>query len=391
MGMSNLIASYACFPNDSCGRLHVESPHELMTCFGVDLDRIVHSVAFRRLEYKTQVFVNHEGDHYRTRLTHSLEVSQVARTLAGALGLNTELSESIALAHDLGHTPFGHAGEDALNDSMKDFGGFNHNDQVLRILTDLESPFIGFNGLNLTWETLEGVVKHNGPVVKGSNPKADLLHSVFAYNEQHNLRLDTYPSGEAQVAALADDIAYSSHDIDDGLRAGLFRVEDLYKLPIVGEIFKTTYEQGQGVDPYRLNYKATGLFVETMIRDVVKEFKLKVQKHTIKSVDDIRNLGESMVHFSDPIQACRQELRAFLFEKMYHHYRVNRMTHKARRTVRGLFESFMEAPQCLPTTWQKQMESGDAAHKARTVADYIAGMTDRYAIQEYQKVIDLNP
>src|SRR4029077_10731386 len=286
-------APYASNPENSRGRLHPEPEHEMRSPFQRDRDRIIHSSAFRRLKHKTQVFVYHEGDHYRTRLTHSLEVAQIARTIARALGLDEDLAEALALAHDLGHTPFGHAGEESLNAEMASHGGFSHNDQTLRILTRLEHGYAEFDGLNLTWETLEGTAKHNGPL------EAPVPPSIAEYNARHELRLDTYPGPEAQVAALADDIAYNNHDIDDGLRAGLFAVADLSDVPLVGPVFGEVAQRYPGLDEPRLIHESVRRMIDRMVRDMVAEPRSRLADAKVKSADDIRALGRPVAAFSE--------------------------------------------------------------------------------------------
>jgi dGTPase len=374
-------APYASKPEESRGRLYPEPEHEMRSPFSRDRDRVIHSTAFRRLKHKTQVFVYHEGDHYRTRLTHSLEVAQIARTIARALGLDEDLAEALALAHDLGHTPFGHAGEEALNAAMAEFGGFSHNDQTLRILTQLEHGYAEFDGLNLTWEVLEGTVKHNGPL------EAPLAPSIAAYNSRHDLRLDTYAGAEAQVASLADDIAYNNHDIDDGLRAGLFGVADLTDVPLVGPVFHEVAARYPGVEEPRLIHEAIRRMIDRMVRDMVGETRARLADSGVMSADEIRALGRPVASFSDAMRANDRALKRFLYERMYRHYRVNRMSHKARRVVRELFQLFLDEPECLPSEW-RAAASGDTPVKARTVADYLAGMTDRFALDEHRRLFD---
>ena len=351
--------------------------------FSRDRDRIIHSTAFRRLKHKTQVFVYHEGDHYRTRLTHSLEVAQIARTIARALGLDEDLAEALALAHDLGHTPFGHAGEEALNAEMVEYGGFSHNEQTLRILTQLERGYAEFDGLNLTWEALEGTVKHNGPL------EAPLPRTIAAYNARHDLRLDTYAGPEAQVAALADDIAYNNHDIDDGLRAGLFAVADLADVPLVGPVFQEVAARYPGLEEARLIHESIRRMIDRMVRDMVAETRARLADSGARSADDIRALGRPVAVFSDAMRDNDRALKGFLHERMYRHYRVNRMSHKARRVVHELFQLFLAEPECLPSEWRAAAACGDAALAARTVADYLAGMTDRFALDEHRRLFDI--
>ncbi len=350
--------------------------------FQRDRDRVIHSTAFRRLKHKTQVFVYHEGDHYRTRLTHSLEVAQIARDASRALGLDEDLAEAIALAHDIGHTPFGHAGEDALNAAMAEFGGFSHNEQTLRILTRLEHGYAEFDGLNLTWETLEGTVKHNGPL------EAPLPPSIAEYDRRHALDLDHYTAAEAQIAALADDIAYNNHDIDDGLRAGLFAVADLADVPLVGPVFHEVSARYPGLDEPRLIHEAIRRMIDRMVRDMVAESSARLADSAVKSADDIRSLGRPIAAFSEAMRDNDRALKRFLHERMYRHYRVNRMSLKARRVVRELFQAFLAEPECLPSEWRATASCGAPADRARIVADYLAGMTDRFALDEHRRLFD---
>jgi dGTPase len=382
MTMPTPLAPYACRAEESRGRLHSEPESPSRSAFQRDRDRIIHSTAFRRLQYKTQVFVYHEGDHYRTRLTHSLEVAQIARTISRALGLNEDLAEALALAHDLGHTPFGHAGEEALDAVMQAWGGFSHNDQTLRILTRLERRYAGFDGLNLTWETLEGTVKHNGPL-------ADPLPATIAhYVRAHDLELATWPSAEAQVAALADDIAYNNHDIDDGLRAGLFAIGDLDRIPLVGPVFAEVRAQHGALDEARLVHEAIRRLIDRMVGDLVAETRRRLADSGVRSVAEIRALGRPVAAFSAGMQANDAALKSFLFERMYRHYRVNRMSSKARRIVQELFRLLHSEPHCLPTEWRHYCAEQNETVTARTVADYIAGMTDRYALDEHYRLFD---
>jgi dGTPase len=375
-------APYASKPEESRGRLYPEPEHEMRSPFSRDRDRVIHSTAFRRLKHKTQVFVYHEGDHYRTRLTHSLEVAQIARTIARALGLDEDLAEALALAHDLGHTPFGHAGEEALNVEMADYGGFSHNEQTLRILTHLEHGYAEFDGLNLTWEALEGTVKHNGPLPPPLPP------SIAEYDKRHKLELDDYAGPEAQVSSLADDIAYNNHDIDDGLRAGLFGVADLAEVPLVGPVFHEVGARYPGIEEPRLIHESIRRMIDRMVRDMVAETRARLADSGAKSAADIRALGRPVAAFSDAMRDNDRALKRFLYERMYRHYRVNRMSHKARRVVRELFRLFLAEPECLPSEWRTAASCGDTAVAARTVADYLAGMTDRFALDEHRRLFD---
>lgn len=356
--------------------------------FQRDRDRIVHSAAFRRLEYKTQVFVNHEGDHYRTRLTHSLEVAQIARAMARCLGLCEDLAEALALVHDVGHPPFGHAGEHALNEAMKPYGGFDANAQTIKILTSLEVRYAGFDGLNLCWETLEGTAKHNGPMLGNGKTEADLPAILREYNQRHDLRLHEYASAEAQIASLSDDIAYNNHDMDDGLRAGLFMVEDLVDIPVVGSVFKEVATLYKGSSQQRLIHEALRRIIDRMVKDVIHTTQENIARFKVETAEDIRHLNRPLVGFSEELQACNTVLKNFLMDNMYRHYKVCRMTSKAKRVVKDLFALFMAEPECLPLEWRPQVK--DKQVMAETVTDYIAGMTDRFAIQEHQRLFDLD-
>jgi dGTPase len=386
MDWAVLRAPYASNPEKSRGRLHREPEHEMRSPFQRDRDRIIHSTAFRRLMHKTQVFVTHEGDHYRTRLTHSLEVAQIARTIARALGLDEDLAEALALAHDLGHTPFGHAGEEALNAEMAPYGGFSHNDHTLRILTRLEHGYADFDGLNLTWETLEGTVKHNGPLL-GPEIERPVPPSIAEYDRRHTLELDSFPGPEAQIAALSDDIAYNNHDIDDGLRAGLFTVPDLNEVPLVGPVFAEVAHAHRKLDESRLARESIRRLIDRMVRDLVAETRRRIAESGVKSADEVRQLGRPVAGFSETMRNHDRALKRFLFERMYRHYRVNRMSSKARRIVRELFRLFLTQPECLPGEW-RALAGGGEAERARLVADYLAGMTDRFALDEHRRLFD---
>ena len=359
----------------------MRSPHQR------DRDRIIHSTAFRRLEYKTQVFVNHEGDHYRTRLTHSLEVAQLARCIARTLELNEDLAEALALAHDLGHPPFGHAGEDGLNAAMKDFGGFDHNAQTIRIITHLENKYADFDGLNLTWEVLEGIAKHNGPLVGRPNSKP-LPRALKYYTEQQDLELQNYASMEAQVAAIADDIAYNNHDIDDGLRAGFFKLEDLELLPLLGDLIKEVRAQHPMLSGQRHAHEVIRRMINRMVGDVLVTTRGNVTRLRIASPDHVRQAGVALVAFSSEMELVNKSIKSFLFKHMYRHFKVNRMTSKARRVVGELFEFFLNEPNCLPSVWYAQTDGARTQRTAEIIADFIAGMTDRFALEEYARVFD---
>jgi len=378
------LAPFASHPENSRGRLHPQTESAIRTVFQRDRDRIVHSTAFRRLQYKTQVFVIHECDHYRTRLTHSLEVAQIARSVTLALGLNEDLGEAIALAHDLGHTPFGHGGEKALNAAMAPFGGFDHNEQTFRILTNLERRYAGFDGLNLTWEALEGIVKHNGP--QTAEDGQGVSQSVAAYNETWDLELANYAGPEAQVAAIADEIAYNNHDIDDGLRAGLFQVADLDEVPMVGAIFSEVRETYPDIDDSRLINESVRRLIDRMVNDVLAETETRLADAKSKTVDDIRGLGAPLVAFSDEMRKNGLAIREFLFARMYRHDKVMVKTNLMQDVVLALFEHYLQHPAALPSDWQVEAGYPGSRVTARLVADYIAGMTDRFALEECRRL-----
>lgn len=391
------LAIYACRPDQSRGRIYNEPESKNRTPFQRDRDRIIHCGAFRRLKYKTQVFVYHEGDHYRTRLTHTLEVAQIARSLARALMVNEDLAEAVALAHDLGHTPFAHVGEEVMEECMKDVGGFDHNDQSLRVLTLLENRYPKWRGLNLTWESLEGVAKHNGPLIKaGENPeKVGLPVTVIAVNKQMDLELDTYASLEAQVAALADDIAYNNHDVEDGLRAGLFNMEKLRSVPLLAEIIPQVEALYPDVSEKIMMHEVIREMIGAMITDVLDETRRRLKAANPQCVDDIRRAKNVMVAFSDEMLPRVNELREFLWENMYRHSTVRRMRMKVSRIVKDLYDAFMGEFALLPQEWQETIKSTGAdapdriVDRARIIADYIAGMTDRYAIKEHERLFEL--
>ncbi len=378
------MAPFACRPAESRGRLHLEAESRTRSPFQRDRDRIIHSAAFRRLQYKTQVFVYHEGDNFRTRLTHSLEVAQIARSISRQLGLDEDLAEALALAHDLGHPPFGHAGEDALKEMMKPYGGFDHNAQSLRVVTLLEARYPGFDGLNLTWETLEGLVKHNGPLKKPSMPAY-----IAAYQAGHDLELSTWPSAEAQVAALSDDIAYNNHDVEDGLRAGLFAIDDLKPIPVVGPMFEEISKRHPGLDHARLIHSLVRELIGAMVEDLVGETRSRIESARLESAADVRHLGRALVGFSAQMVEADRALKKFLFAHMYRHYKVNRMTSKARRVVRDLFALFLAEPECLPEEWRERANGVGTSETALLVCDYVAGMTDRFALEEHRRLFDL--
>ena len=376
-------ANYACTPSDSRGRLYPEAESGHRSCFQRDRDRIIHASSFRRLKHKTQVFVEHEGDYFRTRLTHSIEVAQVARTIARALGANEDLTEAIALAHDLGHTPFGHTGEDALCDLMAPYGGFDHNAQAIRIVTNLERHYADFDGLNLTWESLEGIAKHNGPVA------APYPWALAEYNARHDLELTTYASLEAQIAAIADDIAYNHHDLHDGLRAGLFEVADIMALPLVGPCFGEVDTAYPNLDPTRRRHEALRRFFGVLVEDVIAYATTALGALEPASPQDIRHARRAMVRFSDQVFADLKEVRAFLFTRMYRAPRVVETRAIVTDVVNDLFPHMMAHPDQLPRQWQAEVRAAqDDTTLARLVCDYIAGMTDRFALQTHRRIFN---
>jgi dGTPase len=381
-------APFAQHPSASRGRKVPEAHSRTRTDFARDRDRIIHCTAFRRLKEKTQVFVAHEGDHFRTRLTHSLEVAQIARSLATAMGLDADLAETVALAHDLGHPPFGHAGEDELQVQMQGFGGFDHNVQTFRVVTKLERRYPRFDGLNLTWETLEGVIKHNGPV---TDQLAKPSWSAIAeFDAQYALRLDTWASAEAQVAALADDIAYNNHDVDDGVVAGLFNLDELSAVPLIGPHVASARADYPDCDPGILRLEAVRRMIGAMVDDVMAETARRAEAGKVGSPEDVRMLGHALVAFSRDMVEDLGQLRLFLMERMYRYWKVNRTRSQARRILAEMFQLFMAEPDVLPTEWCARAEGRDEAGRARVVCDYIAGMTDRFAIEEHRKLFHLD-
>ncbi len=376
-----MYAPYASDPARTRGRRVWEEESSFRSCFQRDRDRIIHSSAFRRLKHKTQVFVEHEGDYFRTRLTHSIEVAQVARTIAGALGLNGELTEAVALAHDLGHTPFGHTGEDALHALMAPYGGFDHNAQAIKIVTQLERHYAQFDGLNLTWETLEAIAKHNGPVT------GELPYALAEYDREHTLELDTHASAEAQVAALADDIAYNNHDLHDGLRANLFTDDEICALPIVGPAYVEVDRKYPNLEPRRRRHEALRQVFGVMVADVIETSRELLEDSGAATVEDIRHLGRPVIKFSDALWADLKEIRAFLFTRMYRAPSVMEKRAEVTEVVEALFPLFMQRPDLMPARWQTRLRHVDETTLARTVSDYIAGMTDRFALQEHARLI----
>jgi dGTPase len=379
--------SYATDPAASRGRLHPEAESTHRSPFERDRDRVIHASAFRRLKGKTQVFVAHEGDHYRTRLTHSLEVAQIARAVARRLGLDDDLAEALGLAHDLGHPPFGHTGEDVLDACMEGFGGFDHNAQTLRVLTKLESRYPAFDGLNLAWETLEGVVKHNGPLIRAGRKLKDLPVAIQEYDKAHDLELATWPGPEAQVAAHADDVAYNNHDIDDGLRAGLFTLTEIREeVAMVARVVSAVEAQYPHAEEGRVIAESVRRLIGDWVDDLVTETERRVARLKPQSAEDVRAAGEPLVGFSDALREEEAVLRRFLMARMYRHWKVNRSRSQAKRVLKELFDVFLADPELLPPNWQDGGD-GPAGHKtARLICDYIAGMTDDYAIEEHRRL-----
>ena len=388
----NYNKSYRTLFKDTKGRFYKEKESTNRSPYMRDRDRLIHSAAFRRLEHKTQVFVQHEGDNFRSRLTHTIEVSQIARSLANSMDLDLDLAETIALAHDLGHAPFGHAGEDELNSLMLNKGGFDHNAQTLRIVTKLEKKYAQFDGLNLTWEALEGIVKHNGPINKDI-PTVLKEHQehILKNKPEHDLKLNFYPGLEAQVAAISDDIAYCNHDIDDGIRAGLFSIEDLECIDHIGVIVSSIRSKWPKIEKRRLVHETIRVLINSMVNDVVNETINIIKKEKFSHVEEIRNYGKTIVKFSDKLYYNNNQLRSFLHKEMYKHTIVNRMTLKAKKIISDLFNAFSEDISVLPTEWRNiaDKEKSDF-QKYRIIADYIAGMTDRYAVMEHKRLFDMH-
>jgi dGTPase len=389
-------ASFASDPDHVRGRRVFEEESDFRSCFQRDRDRIIHASAFRRLKHKTQVFVEHEGDYYRTRLTHSIEVAQVARTIAGALHLNPELTEAVALAHDLGHPPFGHTGEDALHALMQPYGGFDHNAQAIKIVTSLERHYAEFDGLNLTWETLEGIAKHNGPVTpqKGDTSSSGALpHALADYNAVHDLELHTHASAEAQVAALSDDIAYNNHDLHDGLRAGLFQERDIMELPLIGAAYAQVDARYPELDPYRRRHEALRRVFGVMVADVIETSRTRLEESNATCAADIRHLGRPVICFSETMWRDLGEIRRFLFTRMYRAPAVMKIRAEVTGVVEQLFPLYVAQPDLLPPDWSNSIAGAgtDRTMLARIVADYIAGMTDRFALQEHERLIGGTP
>jgi len=389
--MADLRALYASDPAATRGRLIPEAASPTRTEFQRDRDRIVHSTAFRRLAYKTQVFVHAEGDHFRTRLTHTIEVAQIARALARALRLDDDLAEAIALGHDLGHTPFGHTGEDALDACLADHGGFEHNSHGLRIVTELERRYAGFDGLNLTQETVEGLVKHNGPMLEANGEPTPRWRArgvpaaILAYDARQSLDLDAHASLEAQAAAIADDIAYNAHDIDDGLRAGLLSVEAIRSVPFIGAVLDEIEARHPHLELARLVNELTRRVITRFIEDAIGESGRRIAESGAASADEARRAGRALVAFSEPLARADREIKSFLFAHLYRHESVQRVRLKADEMVRALYHAYSERPAEMGEQWRQRALHGP---RERAVADYIAGMTDRFAVNEYRRLFD---
>ena len=384
-----MLARFAADPsfakNKTNHRYFNEDESNFRSCYQRDRDRILHCSAFRRLKHKTQVFVEHEGDYFRTRLTHTLEVAQVARTISTALDLNFDLSETIALAHDLGHAPFGHTGEEALDDLMKAYGGFDHNAQALRIVTKLERHYADFDGLNLTWDTLEGIAKHNGPV------EYPIPYALKNYNSVQSLDLESFASAEAQVAAISDDIAYNSHDLHDGLRAKLFTDDDLKQLPLLNQCYGAVDKIYPNLDQYRRRHEALRRFFGMLVEDVISKSKIIILELSPKSIDDIRNAGKSVIQFSDEVFLALKEIKSFLFNNMYRAPKVVEMRKVVTIKLQNLFKKYFDDPSFLPSDWKLKSDfTTSETDLARMVADYISGMTDRYALNQYSQLFEVD-
>jgi dGTPase len=390
-------ALYACDPEHSRGRLHAEPVSKSRSAFRRDCDRIIHATAFRRLKHKTQVFVFDEGDHYRTRLTHTLEVTQVARALARRLRLDEDLAEALALAHDLGHPPFGHAGERALDACLAAFGGFDHNAQTLRVVTALERRYPGFDGLNLTWETLEGLVKHNGPLTdRNGTPLARYREhgvpaTILDYSRLQDLQLWSFAGVEAQIAAFADDIAYDAHDIDDGLRAELFDLDEIAAVPLPGKIIGEVRAAHPRLDAHRLVHELVRQLIGLLIDDVVAETGRRLATLAPRSVDDVRRAPSPVAAFSAAMGEADRAIKSFLEKRMYRHPRVMRVMDQAADVVRDLFARYSTQPAELPAEWKEGLDALDEASRMRRIADFIAGMTDRFALAEHARLFDSTP
>jgi dGTPase len=389
------LAPYACLAANSRGRFIDEKKSATRPPFQRDRDRIIHSTTFRRLKHKTQVFVYHEGDHYRTRLTHSIEVSQIARSLARALQVDEDLAETLALAHDFGHTPFGHAGESVLDEMMKDFGGFDHNAQSLRCVTKLERQYAEFDGLNLSWESLEGLVKHNGPVLASDYPSGNIPYTIAEFNELYDLELYRHSTIEAQCAAIADDIAYDAHDLDDGIRAGLFCLDDIQNLPLIGETLAGLRQLYPGLDAKRIAHEIVRRQITAMVEDVITTSLRNIERINPGTDRDIRDAGETVVRFSDQMKTTEAAIKAFLYANMYRAKDVIAVRQNAQIIVRDLFREYFSGDGQMPNDWgidwQDASRRLDDKKRARLVSDFLAGMTDNFAVGEHKRLFDVTP
>lgn len=380
-----MMMSYACLPENSRGRLYPERPTPYRNEFERDRDRIIHANAFKRLQYKTQVFVNHEGDHYRNRMTHSVEVSTIARSLCKALGLCEDLAEGVALAHDLGHTPFGHAGEEVLNQCMQDYGGFSHNAHSFKILTYLEQKYAAYDGLNLTWEVLEGIVKHNGPIVK-----TDAYAFIYEYDNQHKLDLEKHSSAESQVAAVSDDIAYICHDLEDSIKAEIVQYSDLEEITFVDKYIYEVKKTYPSISDSRLIYEVCRKLTHHLIESLLLQTRENIQKYKIKSEHDVRNLGHQLIDFTPETIKEIKLIKDFLMKRVYKHHRVTSVTLQSKVVIRDLFKLYSQNIELLPFSWRNMIKGHNEQAKMSTIADYIAGMTDRFAIKQYQAFYNMN-
>jgi dGTPase len=378
---------YGTRAEESRGRFWPEQESPTRSCYQRDRDRIIHSTAFRRLKHKTQVFVQHEGDYYRTRLTHSLEVAQIARSVSRFLGLDEDIAEAVALSHDLGHPPFGHSGETALDLCMRSFGGFDHNAQALALVTRLEHRYVDFDGLNLTWECLEGIVKHNGPLLASRDKPGELPEEIIAF--PWDLELHSFAGLEAQIAALADDIAYVSHDIDDGLRAGLFAAEDLFDVPIAGPVFREALRQHPNLELGRLIGESVRRIITLLVSDLIAETDRRLKQHRPASAAEIRHSDAATAAFSATVAERISALKQFLSGRMYRHPRVLKVMRNAQSLLAGLFEALLADPALLPEDWRSRCGAAGDRATARAVCDYVAGMTDPFAAQEYRRIFHM--